>query len=40
MLDSMDFKFLPTLILGTISLLYPFGQHFGLEQMLDSILGK
>jgi len=40
MLAPIDYKFLPTLILGTISLLYPIREHLGLEQILDTILGK
>jgi len=39
-LPKGDLKFLPFLLLGTISLLFPFKEYLGLEQILEALLGK
>ncbi len=38
-LEVEDYKWLPFIVLGTISLLYPANQKLGLEQMLAKLLG-
>ncbi len=40
LLAREDFKFLPCLLIGGISLLYPLRQNLGVEQLLQRILGK
>jgi hypothetical protein len=39
MLEAEDYKWLPFIVLGTASLLYPLAPKLGLEQMLNRILG-
>jgi len=40
LLAREDYKFIPCLMIGIISLLYPFKQNLGVEQLLQNLLGK
>jgi len=40
LLASQDYRFIPCLLIGIISLLYPFKKNLGVEQLLESIIGK